>query len=113
MSTNALRIDTKSSGYDLKLAGNTFMTFDEWYTVRFEFNRGANTIDIYSKPQGESDWTRSFTIPATQELGALASFGQMSNISAGAFTSFNITGNNNGEMYSLYFDNISIYNTRK
>lgn len=113
MATNAIRFDAKISGTDLKLAGNTFMTVDSWYTVRFEFNRGDNTINVYSKPQGESDWTRSFTIPATQELGALASFGQMSNISAGAFTGFNITGNNSGEMYSLSFDNISVYSTHK
>lgn len=113
MATNAIRFDAKISGTDLKLAGNTFMTVNSWYTVRFEFNRGDNTINVYSKPQGESDWTRSFTIPATQELGALASFGQMSNISAGAFTGFNITGNNNGEMYSLSMDNVSVYSTHK
>ena len=113
MSTNALRLDAKISDGGLKLFGNTFMTVDSWYTVRFEFNRGDNTINVYSKPQGASDWTRSFTIPATEALGALASYGQMSNISAGAFTGFDITGNNSGEMYSLSMDNVSAYSTVK
>jgi hypothetical protein len=108
-SKSLLRIDPTTSGSDLKLSSNTFMTYDAWYTLRLEFNKADNSITVYSKLQGADDWTRSFTVPSTiTPLG-----GSMANISAGAFYGFDITGGNSGNQYSLYFDNISIYNTRK
>ena len=105
-----VRFDPTVSGTDIKLAGYTFMTFNTWYTVRLEFNAGDNTINVYSKLKGADDWTRSFVIPAdaTPYTGT-----SMENISAGAFRGFDITGGNGNQMYSLSFDNVSCYSTRK
>ena len=107
--SNTVRFDPDVSGTDIKLGGNTFMTFNAWYTVRLEFVAGENVINVYSKLRGEAEWSRSFTIPAdaTPVNGA----GRMANISAGAFYGFDITGGNSSQMYSLSFDNISCYST--
>ena len=103
-----VRFDPSVSGSAVKMAGSTFMTVDQWYTVRLEFNTTDNTIDVYSKPQGASEWTRSFTIPSDTTSCVSST---ISNMSDGAFVGFDITGGNNGQCYSLSFDNISCYST--
>jgi len=111
MSTNALRIDPIASGNDITFAGNKLMAFDEWYTVRFEFVSGENIINVYSKLQGADEWANSFTIASDYNAGTLDSYGQMSNISGGAFHGASFVGYNAGQMYSLSFDNMMTYST--
>ena len=103
-----VRFDPINQGGNIKLAGNTFAEANAWYTVRFEICHDKNTINVYSKPVGASDWTRTYTIPKSVSLGASGTYGVMQNLS-NPFSHLSICGLNSAQSYVISVDNVMVY----
>ena len=76
-----------------------------------EFNANDNSITVYSKLRGADEWEISFKVESTYDVGAVASYGKMENISGGAFYGAAFVGGNSSQMYSFSLDNMITYST--
>ena len=98
---------TCTAAGEFKFAGNVFAIAHEWYTVRFEFCHDTGVINVYSKPLGSSDWTRSYTVAAS----AATIDGKMENILGAPVIKAAFCGANSGQSYGICVDNVAMYST--